>query len=35
MPVDSTHPRIEKVMNRKDGKVFDVDDFCQYVEEAD
>ena len=32
---DSTHSEIEKVMNRKDSKVFDIDDFCQYVEEAD
>ena len=35
MAADSTHARIEKVLKRKDGKIFDFDDFFQCVEEAD
>ena len=35
MAADSTHAKIEKVLKRKDGKIFDFDDFRQCVEEAD
>ncbi|GFR74839.1 THAP domain-containing protein 9 [Elysia marginata] len=34
MAADSTHAKIEKVLKRKDGKIFDFDDFQQCVEEA-
>ena len=35
MAANSTHAKIEKVLKRKDGKIFDFNDFRQCVEEAD